>query len=141
MKLTVQEFTFATIAGTIGGFIANLFGGWSADLITLIICMIVDYIMGIIIAGVLHKSQKSQNGALSSSVGWVGLCRKGVILLIVLIAHRLDITLGVDYIKTAVIIGFITNEIISILENAGIMGVPLPDAIYKAIDMLKGKDK
>ena len=141
MKLTVQEFTFATIVGTIGGFVANLFGGWSADLITLIICMIVDYIMGIIIAGVLHKSQKSQNGALSSSVGWVGLCRKGVILLIVLIAHRLDITLGVDYIKTAVIIGFITNEIISILENAGIMGVPLPNAIYKAIDMLKGKDK
>ena len=60
-------------------------------------------------------------------------------LLFVLIAYRLDLAIGVDYIRDAVIIGFIANELISIVENAGLMGIPLPAVIKNAIDILKRK--
>ena len=126
-----------TIVGAVGGMIAQLFGGWTDDMITLIIFMAVDFIMGLIVAGVFHNSNKSQSGALNSHAGWVGLCKKGVVLLFVLIAYRLDMLLGTDYIRTTAIIGFIANEVISIVENAGLMGVPLPEVIVKAIEILK----
>ena len=126
-----------TAFGVVGGMIAQLFGGWTEDMVTLIIFMTVDFIMGLIVAGVFHKSNKSQSGALNSHAGWVGLCKKGVVLLFVLIAHRLDLLLGSDYIRTTAIIGFIANEIISIVENAGLMGVPLPEVIVRAIELLK----
>jgi len=58
-------------------------------------------------------------------------------LLYVLIAARLDMVLGVEYIRNAVCIGFIANEVLSIVENAGLMGVPMPSMIKKAVDMLK----
>ena len=60
-------------------------------------------------------------------------------MLFVLIAHRLDVSLGTDYIRTATIIGFIANEMLSIIENAGLMGVPLPEVIVRAIEILKNK--
>lgn len=126
-----------TAFGIVGGLIARLFGGWTEDMITLIIFMAVDFVMGLIVAGVFHKSNKSQSGALNSHAGWVGLCKKGVVLLFVLVAHRLDMLLGSDYIRTTTIIGFIANEVISIVENAGLMGVPLPEVIVKAIEILK----
>ena len=128
------------VFGAIGGMIAHLFGGWTEDMATLIIFMAVDFIMGLIVAGVFHKSNKSQSGALNSHAGWIGLCKKCVVLLFVLIAHRLDMLLGLDYIRTTTIIGFIANEVISIVENAGLMGVPLPDVIVKAIEVLKHRE-
>lgn len=128
-----------TVAGAVGGFIASLFGGWDAAIVTLIICMAVDYISGLVVAGVFHASKKSASGALESRAGWKGLCRKGMTLLIVLIACRLDLLLGTHYIRDAVIIGFVANEVISITENAGLMGLPLPAAITKAIDILTDK--
>ena len=135
--MTSLKTMICTVFGVVGGVIAQLFGGWTEDMVTLIIFMAVDFIMGLIVAGVFHKSNKSQSGALNSHAGWVGLCKKGVVLLFVLIAHRLDLLLGSDYIRTTAIIGFIANEIISIVENAGLMGVPLPDVIVKAIELLK----
>lgn len=123
--------------GVVGGFIAMVFGGWSDALITLIIFMSVDYVTGLIVAGIFKKSKKSENGALESRAGFKGLCRKGVALLIVLVAVRLDVVMQTTYIKDAVIIAFIVNESISIIENAGLMGIPIPVAITKAIDVLK----
>ncbi|KXB60634.1 phage holin family protein [Lachnoanaerobaculum saburreum] len=123
--------------GVVGGFIAMVFGGWSDALITLIIFMSVDYVTGLIVAGIFKKSKKSENGALESRAGFKGLCRKGVALLIVLVAVRLDVVMQTTYIKDAVIIAFIANESISIIENAGLMGIPIPVAITKAIDVLK----
>lgn len=67
--------------------------------------------------------------------------QKGVMLLVVLIAHRLDISLGVEYIKSTAIIGFIANETISVTENIGLMGVPLPEVIKRALEVLKGKSE
>lgn len=96
---------------------------------------------GVIVAGVFHKSKKTESGSLKSVAGAKGLCKKGMILLCVLIAYRLDLATGVDYIREAVIIGFMSNELISIVENAGLMGVPMPAAITKAIDVLQSKGK
>jgi toxin secretion/phage lysis holin len=101
--------------------------------------MAVDYVTGLIVAGVFQNSNKTENGALESKAGWKGLCRKGTTLLIVLVACRLDLMLGSNYIRDAVIIGFVFNESISILENVGLMGVDLPPVLVKAIDILKNK--
>ena len=131
--------TILTILGVIGGFIARLYGGWDAAMTTLIIFMGIDYLMGLIVAGVFKRSGKSENGALDSRAGFKGLCKKGAILLIVLIAYRLDLVLGSAIIKDAVIIGYIANETISIVENAGLMGIPIPEVIKRAIDILKNK--
>lgn len=130
-----------TATGVIGGFVASLFGGWSAALTTLVIFMGIDYLSGLLVAGVFHNSSKTESGALESKAGWKGLCRKGMALLIVLIGYRLDLAIGVNYIKDAVTIAFIANETISIVENAGLMGVPMPEIITKAIDVLNSKSK
>lgn len=127
--------------GVVGGFIASLFGGWDAALTTLIIFMGIDYVTGLIVAGVFNNSTKSANGALESRAGWKGLCRKGVTLLIVLIACRLDMVIGSSFMRDAVVIAFIANELISIVENAGLMGIPVPAVIKKAIDILKNKSE
>lgn len=130
-----------TVIGGIGGWIVNLLGGWTEDLTTLLIFMGVDYLLGLLIAGFWKKSNKSETGALSSWSAWKGLCRKGVSLLVVLIAYRLDLTLGLSYIKTAVIIAFIANEGLSIMENLGIMGVPFSPVIQNAIEILIKKSE
>ena len=127
------------VLGVIGSSISTLFGGWDAALTTLIIFMAIDYVSGIIVAGVFHKSSKSDTGGLNSHIGWQGICRKGITLAIVLIACRLDLLIGTSYIKDAVIIAFCANELITIVENAGLMGLPIPNVIIKAIDVLKEK--
>ena len=132
---------FTTFVGFFGGIIATLMGGWDAGLITLVIFMIVDYVTGLVVAGVFKNSQKTETGALESKAGWKGLCRKGTTMLIVLVACRLDITMGLNLIRDAVIIGFIANETISIIENMGLMGVWIPPILVKAIDILKSKSE
>lgn len=123
--------------GTLGGAVAALFGGWTSAMTTLIIFIAIDYLTGLIVAGVFKRSGKSESGALESRAGFKGLCRKGMILLILLVACRLDLALGTAYIKDAVCVAFIANETLSIIENAGLMGVPIPAVITKAIDVLK----
>ena len=140
-NLNTAKATFVVVISAIGSFIANLFGGWTSDLATLIILMGINFLMGFLIAAVWKNSAKSENGALSSWSAWKGLCRKCISLLFVLIAFRLDMALGVNYIRTAVIIAFIVNELISIVENAGIMGIPIPGVINRAIDILKKKSE
>lgn len=127
------------MVGIIGSFIASLFGGFDAALATLILFMGIDYVSGLIVAGVFHKSNKSETGALESRAGWKGLCRKGMTLIVVLIAVRLDLIIGITYVRDAVCLAFIANETISIIENAGIMGVPIPAVLTKAIEILKDK--
>lgn len=130
---------FCTMIGAIGALIASLFGGWDTAIATLMIFMATDYVTGLIVAGVFHTSQKSENGALESRAGWKGLCRKGVTLLVVLVACRLALITGTNFIRDAVIIAFICNETISIIENAGLMGIDIPPALTAAIEVLKKK--
>lgn len=131
--------TLCAAFGAVGAGIAWLFGGWDASIITLIVFMAIDYITGLIVAGVFKKSEKSDNGGLESRAGWKGLCRKGVTLLIVFVAVRLDLLIGTNYLRDGVCIAFIVNEVISITENAGLMGVPIPAVITNAISVLKKK--
>lgn len=135
----MKQYSFCAVLGAIGSAIASAFGGWDAALSTLIIFMGIDYLTGLIVAGVFHKSSKTESGALESRAGWKGLCRKGVTLLIVLVACRLDLIINSNFIRDAVVIAFVTNETISIIENAGLMGVPIPTVITKAIEVLKKK--
>lgn len=134
-----MKYTVITAIGLVGSYIASIFGGWTAAMSTLLIFMVIDYLTGLMVAGVFKASPKTDSGALESRAGYKGLCRKCMILLFVLIGYRLDLALGVAYLKDAVCIAFITNELISIVENAGLMGLPIPGVITKAIDVLNEK--
>ena len=127
-------------SGIVGAAIASLFGGWTASLTTLVIFMAIDYASGLICAGAFHKSQKSPNGALESKACFKGLVRKCMVLLLVLVGYRLDLMLGVSYVKDAVCIAFIVSEGISILENASLMGLNNVPVLQKALDILQKGD-
>ena len=128
----------STIAGLVGGFIATLLGGWDSALITLVIFMAIDFTTGLI-AAALGKSKHSWTGRLSSKAGWYGLAKKFCTLLIIVVAVRIDILIGTTYVRDATCIGFCVNALLSIVENTSLMGVPYPDAIKKAIDVLQKK--
>ena len=129
--------------GALGGLMSWLYGGFGDAMLVLIVFMALDYMTGLIVAGVFHKSSKSESGALESKAGWKGLCRKGMTLGIVMMAALLDRIMGTAYIRDAVVVGFIFNESLSILENAGLMGVSYPRALKNALDLLnqKGEEK
>ena len=120
--------TICTVLGLVFGYVSSLFGGWDAAISTLVCFMAMDYITGLIVAGVFHSSGKTENGTLESGVGWRGLCRK-------------DMVIGSNLLRDAAVIAFIANETISIVENAGLMGVPVPPVIMQAIEVLKKKSE
>ena len=128
-------------AAIAGGAISQAFGGWDSAMMTLLIFMAIDYLSGLIVAGVFHSSDKSETGTLNSAACWQGLLKKSMTLVIVLVAARLDIVLGTAFVRDAVVIAYIVNETISIIENAGLMGLPVPDAIMSAIEQLQGKNE
>jgi toxin secretion/phage lysis holin len=128
-----------TICGLIGGGISYMIGGWTATTSTLLIFMLVDYLSGFILSAFFKKSIKTETGGLSSKVGFLGLFKKCMILVFILIAYRLDLLLNVSYIRDGVCIAFISNELISIIENCGLIGFPVPPFITDAIDVLKSK--
>lgn len=138
LKMTI----LCGVIGTIGTIIAKALGGWDNAVITLVVLMIIDFVMGLLCALIFGKSNKSENGALSSKACWQGVTKKVCTGLIVVVAHRIDVLVGSDYIRTAVIIAFCVSEIISISETAGLMGI-LPEGVQKvltkAIDILKNK--
>ena len=128
-----------TCAGVLGASIAGLFGGWDHAVVTLLIFMAIDYVTGLVVAGIFHRSPKTENGALESKAGLKGLFRKGGILLVVLIAARLDLLIGTSFVRDAVVIAFVVNEVLSVIENLGLMGVPIPKPLTDAIELLKKK--
>lgn len=135
-----KEAVFTGI-GIIGAFIAQLFGGWTSGMTTLVILMIIDYVTGLLVAAVFGKSKKTDDGKLESRAGWKGLVRKCVTLLMVLVATRLDLLIGTNLVRDASVIGFAANECLSIIENAGLMGIPMPAAVTNAIEVLQKREK
>ena len=133
--------TFIAAVAIVSATLSTLLGGWDYALQALLFCMAVDYLSGIAVAGVFKASPKSQSGTLESRAGFLGLLRKGMMLLIVLIAQQLDAATGTDFVRDCAIFGFLANELISILENAGLMGVPVPVVLRRAIDLLKSKEE
>ena len=128
--------TICLIAGVIGGFIATLLGGWDSALATLVVFMGIDFVTGIVTAA-MGKSKHSDSGSLSSKAGWIGLAKKFCILLMVVVGVRIDILVGTNYIRDTVCISFCLNELLSIVENTTLMGIPYPPVIKKAIDVLQ----
>lgn len=119
-----------------GSFAANALGGWDAAMQVLVALMVADYITGVLVAAVWHKSSKSSSGTLNSVAGFKGILKKGMILVLVWLGVLLDHATGTNYIRTAVVLFFIGNEGISLLENLGLMGVPYPAFLKKSLEAL-----
>ena len=126
--------TIKVILAGIGGVLAYLFGPWDALIIGLVVLLTLDYVTGVT-AGAIK-------GELSSKVGFFGLLRKLVILVIIAVAAIIDriIPSTNGAIRAAVIMFYIMNESLSILENAGRIGIPLPKRLRKAIESLRTVD-
>lgn len=132
---------FCWVCAIVSSTILYLVGDITMPFIILLIFMCTDYITGLILSGVFKKSKKTVSGGLSSEIGFKGLIKKVCIIICVIVANMLDYVLKTNYIRNVVIISFITNEVISIIENLGLIGVKIPKVITNAIDILKGKEE
>lgn len=122
--------------GVLGGAISSFIGGVDELLVTLLLFMSADYITGMIVGAVFKNSSKTEDGGLESRAGWKGLVRKFSTLILVVIAARLDIILDTDYIRSMVAFAFLANELLSVVENVGLMGVKIPKVLSNAISIL-----
>lgn len=121
--------TILTVTGVITGY---LFGGWSLLLQILLAFVIIDYVTGLLASGV--------EGRLSSKVGFRGIAKKIMIFVLVAVGHLIDKAIGDgSMIQNAVIFFYLGNELLSILENAGRTGLPVPDQIKNTVEVLKGR--
>lgn len=123
----------------VGTFVAHALGGWDAAMQILVALMAADYLTGVLVAAVWKRSNKSETGALDSKAGFKGLLKKGMILLLVWLGVLLDKAMGASYIRTAVVLFFVGNEGLSLLENLGLMGVPFPAFLKAALEALRDK--
>lgn len=139
--MNAKEIYYASLGGiaVVGTIIVEALGGWDTSLKVLIIFMAIDYLTGILCALVWKKSPKSESGAFESKASLKGLIRKCAVLILVYIAALLDELTEQNIVRTAVIIFFIANDGFSIIENLGIMGVPMPDVVKNAFELLQMK--
>ena len=130
-----MEFNLGTIFKSIiaagGAAVTYLYGGWSPLLGILLAFVAIDYVTGFLAAAV--------NGKLSSDVGLKGIAKKIFVFVMVAVGHLVDRAVGTEIIMNAAIFFYIANELLSIIENSGTIGLPVPPAILKAVDVLKGK--
>lgn len=136
--MNLKNIVLVTISA-IGGLIVEFLGGVDTMLIALVMFMVVDYVTGLAVAMIFHKSQKTEGGGASSKEGFKGIVKKICILLLVGLAHEIDVIVGADYIRSITIMFFVANEGLSVLENAGLMGVKYPAFLVKALEILRDK--
>ncbi|MDZ4441680.1 holin [Bacillus cereus] len=123
-----------TVVAIFGAFFGYFFGGWDAILKILVILAVIDYITGIIAAG--------YKGELKSKVGFKGISKKVVLFLLIGVAAQLDFVLGSNSaVREATIFFFMGNELLSILENAGSIGIKLPTVLTNTVEILIDKEK
>jgi toxin secretion/phage lysis holin len=125
--------------GIVSATVSAALGGWDTALMALVVFMAVDYISGSLVALVFHNSRKTESGCYNSGYGFKGLCKKCLMLLFVAVAVQADRILEINYLRDAVCLAFCANEILSIVENLGLAGIPLPDAVRKALEQLRDK--
>lgn len=130
-----MERVWGTITGVLGVVSSYLFGAWNDALEALIVAMLIDYVSGVLAAYV------NPNLALNSQRGFRGICKKIMILLLVCLAHFMDLATGQAVICTAVIWFFLGNEGLSIVENAAKMGLPVPEKLKAALEQLASEKK
>lgn len=118
------------------GVLTLMFGEWSALLTILVALVAIDFVTGMTAA--------SLDGGLKSKIGMIGIARKVFIFAMVAVAHLIDLLLvesgfeSTELVMTMVIVFYAVNEILSITENAGRIGLPVPEQIKSAIEILKG---
>ncbi|NQX60448.1 phage holin family protein [Paenibacillus qinlingensis] len=128
----MNQISFNLLTATFGAIITYTFGGWNELISLFLMAILVDYVTGI------AASIKEQQG-LNSQVGFWGLARKGLMLLVIMLAHRMDILLDTDLMMTGAIYFYLANEFISITENYGRLGLPLPVFLKQMIQVLRSK--
>lgn len=123
-----------SVSAFIGGTIGYFLGEWDMLLYALLVFVIIDYISGVMCA----VSDKN----LSSAVGFKGICRKGLIFIMVGVANVLDITIlnNTCVLRSAVIFFYLSNEGISLLENSAHLGLPIPKKLKDILKQLHEKD-
>lgn len=124
---------------SIGAVCLSLIGGWSHGVIFLLWCNVLDYVLGAYLAYALKKSPKTAHGGASSAVGFIGIARKCCIWVLVAVGHQIGVMVGTPALRDILVIAYIVNELTSIVENMGLMGVYIPEPLRKAIDILRGK--
>ena len=132
------------ILAAVGGAIASFFCGLPPIMWVLIAVMTIDYVTGIL-CGLMGKSQKTETGYLSSGAAFIGLLKKALIILVVLLAALLDkaVSMGTgvtfEAVAGATCLWFIASEGFSILENVASMGVPIPGILKQALEIMRKK--
>ena len=126
-----MQYAFAALGGALGAAL----GGWDGFLYGLIVFVVVDYLTGLMAAAVEKK--------LSSEVGFHGIIKKIVIFCLVAVGHIIDtyIIQNGSVLRTAVIFFYLSNEGISILENAARIGIPVPEKLKAVLEQLQKKDE
>ena len=131
---------------SLAGAILSFFSGMPPLIWVLLAAMSLDYATGIL-CGLMGKSGKTEHGGISSGAAFRGLLKKVLILLVVLLAalidHAVALSAGIEFaaVTGACCLWFIASEGMSVLENAAAMGVPIPEALRKALEMMRGKSE
>ncbi|MED5043197.1 phage holin family protein [Geobacillus stearothermophilus] len=128
------DMVYKTGAAVIGAVVGYLFGGWSELLGILLAFVIMDYVTGVLAA--------SKEGTLRSAVGFKRIPKKIMIFVLVAVGHLIDRAVGTNVLfRDATIFFYLANELLSIVENAGRMGLPVPEQIKQAVEVLEGRSK
>lgn len=140
MKDYFPELTQLTaFVGVAGGAFSAAIGGMDGVAKALVICMCIDWVLGMVDSLIFKASPKTETGGYNSAIGFKGLVKKGIILIMVIVGNLMDNTLGTTFIRDGVAIAYLANELASIIENVGVMGIPVPTHLSTALDLLKKK--
>ena len=139
MNLEATWDKIVKIMAAAAGAIAGLFGGWDTMLMVLVGAMVIDYVTGWIVA-IMGLSAKTEGGHLDSRVAVKGLLKKGMEILVVLLAALLDKAVGQAIFRNMVVWFYVATEGLSILENLALAGVPFPSGVKNALEQLREKN-
>jgi len=130
---------FAVSVGGVGAFLAHFFGMWDKLIEAMIVFMVIDLVSGTAVAMIFKRSPKTPDGRLWSSPLWKGMAKKGMALFFVIIGKEFDLLMETDYVRAAVIWCVIASELVSIIENAALMGVPIPQVLKNMLTVMNHK--
>lgn len=121
------------------GAVLGIWKGWDVLVKVLVVVMALDYLTGCMVA-IAGKSPKTESGGLSSKAGFTGLLKKVAIGFIVFLGYLLDQAMGMAMWQTAAVTFYLANEGLSVLENAALLNLPIPEKIKKMLAAMKEKD-
>ena len=131
-EITMSKFELSAILATVGGITTTLLGGWDRAIQVLALFMVIDYLTGCAVA---FKTK-----TISSATGFMGIIKKATMFLVIIIAAQLDNVMNAGgFIRTSTILFFMSNEGISILENASEIGIRFPKLLNNTLVKLRDK--